>query len=168
MEGMKMGGMDPALADALGALRYGLYFLTTGSQEAPQGLLVSWVSQVGGSPPLILAAVRENRSLLPRLEEEGAFALNLLPAGGQELLARLARPADKRFDGLELTAGALGLPVLDEALGALCCRVREIWRPGDHVLFLGQVEGVLWPGGGPSGDSCMDAGVTGHAYLGLS
>jgi flavin reductase (DIM6/NTAB) family NADH-FMN oxidoreductase RutF len=122
------------------------------------------VSQVSGQPPLILAAVRRNRSLLPTLEEDEAFALNLLPASGGELLSRLARPAEKRFAGLELMAGTLGLPVLRQGLGALCCRVREIWRPGDHVLFLGQVEGVLWQGGGPS----LDAGVTGHAYLGLS
>jgi flavin reductase (DIM6/NTAB) family NADH-FMN oxidoreductase RutF len=167
MERVKMGGMDPALTKALGALRYGLYFLTTGTLEVPQGLLVSWVSQVSGQPPLIMAAVRENRSLLAKLEEDEAFALNLLPASGQELLARLARPADKRLAGVGLTAGTLGLPVLAEGLGALCCRVREIWRPGDHVLFLGQVEGVLWRGG-PGGGPGMDAGITGHAYLGLS
>jgi len=159
-----MGDMDPVLAKALGALRYGLYFLTTGILEAPQGLLVSWVSQVSGQPPLLLTAVRHNRSVLPGLEEEGAFALNLLPAGGQALLARLARPAPARFVGVALTAGTLGLPVLAEGLGALCCRVREIWRPGDHALCLGQVEGVLWQGG----DACLDASVTGHAYLGLS
>lgn len=161
-------GMDPALAKALGALRYGLYFLTAGTVEAPEGLLVSWVSQVGGQPPLLLAAVRRNRSVLPRLEREGAFALNLLPANERGLLARLARPSAERFAGLELSAGTLGLPVLARGLGALCCRVREIWRPGDHVLFLGQVEGALWQGGGAGGDESLDAGVTGHAYLGLS
>lgn len=167
-----MGGMDPnmdpSLAKALGAMRYGLYFLTTGTLEAPQGLLVSWVSQAGGQPPLVLAAVRRNRSVLPRLEQEGAFALNLLPAAAEGLLARLARPAGNRFTDVRLMAGTLGLPVLAEGLGALCCRVREIWRPGDHALCLGQVEGALWQGGGAGVEVCMDAGVTGHAYLGLS
>ena len=41
----------PQMAGALGGLMYGLYLLTTGSPEQPQGMLVSWVSQVSGGPP---------------------------------------------------------------------------------------------------------------------
>ena len=108
---------DP-IRQALGRLGYGLYFLTLGAPAAPQGLLVSWVSQVSGDPPLVLAAVRHNRSLAPALSPGAGFALNLLPAGDRQLLASLARPAQDRFTGLELSPGPLDLPVLAGGLGA--------------------------------------------------
>ena len=156
--------LDPFFAQALGALRYGLYFLTTGGFSGPRGMLVSWVGQVSGRPPLVQVAVRENRPLLPDLQDARAFALNILPAGDDKLLADLTRPAASRFAGIELQEGPLGLPLLAAGPGALCCRVRETRQPGDHMLFLGQVEGAVWRGGGPS----LEAGHGGHAYLGLS
>lgn len=155
--------MEP-LAQALGSLTYGLYFLTTGSLEQPGGLLVSWVSQVSGDPPMILCAVRENRSLLPLLESQADFCLNLLPSGRQDLLKLLARPAEQRFQGLEISRGPLDLPLLDQGLGGIACQVREVWRPGDHALVLGEVAGLDWWGGAEA----MAAAETGHPYLGLA
>ncbi|MEW5913806.1 MAG: flavin reductase family protein [Thermodesulfobacteriota bacterium] len=156
--------LSPEVAAALSHLHYGLYFLTTGRLAQPQGLLVSWVSQVSGNPPWLLAAVRHNRSILPALQGQGAFALNLLPADKPELVAALGRPAAQRFAGLALEEGPLGLPLLAAGLGALCCRVRETWRPGDHLLLAGPVEAARWRGGG----AAFSVAQTGHAYLGLS
>lgn len=155
---------DDPIRQALGRLGYGLYFLTVGTLAAPQGLLVSWVSQVSGDPLLVLAAVRHNRSLAPALTPGADFALNLLPAGNRSLLANLARPADQRCAGLALSPGPLGLPVLAEGLGAMACRILEVRQPGDHRLCLGQVLGVagLRPG------ETLSAAVSGHPYLGLS
>ena len=152
------------LAQALGSLSYGLYFLTAGDLERPGGLLVSWVSQVSGDPPMILCAVRENRSLLPQLESQAAFCLNLLPSGRPDLLGLLARPAEQRFQGLEIVPGPLDLPVLAQGLGGIACLVREVWRPGDHALVLGEVAGLDWWGGGEA----MRAAESGHPYLGLA
>jgi hypothetical protein len=168
MRHAEMGGphqaVDPLLARALGALRYGLYFLSVGTPEASQSLLFflgksdqrSTTAVAGRGVPQSLRAVPTGA--------EGV-ALNLLSASDHELLAR---SASARFAGLELAAGTLGLPVLVQGLGTLCCRVREGWRPGDHALFLGQAEGVLWRGGVPGGNVFLDAGATGHAYLGLA
>lgn len=154
---------DP-IRQALGRLGYGLYFLTVGAPAAPQGLLVSWVSQVSGDPPLLLAAVRHNRSLAPTLSPGAGFALNLLPAEDRALLASLARPAQNRFAGLELIPGPLDLPVLAGGLGAIACRIQEVRQPGDHLLCLGEVLDVagLRPG------KTLSAAVSGHPYLGLS
>lgn len=155
-------GMDPDLVAALGGLRYGLYFLSTGGMAQPRGLLVSWAGQVSGDPPLVQVALRHNRASIPALQERGAFALNLLPQGDEMLLARLTRPARMRLEGVELIEGPLGLPLLAGGLGAVCCQVVEVSRPGDHLLFLGRVQGVLWRGGGRPLLS------EGQAYLGLA
>ncbi|MCA1904995.1 MAG: flavin reductase family protein [Desulfarculus sp.] len=156
--------IDDPIRQVLGRLSYGLYFLTVGSPAAPQGLLVSWVSQVSGEPPLILVAVRHNRSLAPALVPGAGLALNLLPAVDRALLASLARPADQRFSGVELITGPLGLPVLAGGLGAVVCRVREVSQPGDHRLCLGEVVGAA----GQRPGQTLSAAVSGHPYLGLS
>ena len=67
--------------------------------------------------------MRHNRPLLPVLLEQGALAINLLPSGDLDLARALARPAEKRFDGVALEQGGLGLPILATGPGALCCRM---------------------------------------------
>lgn len=156
--------MTPELGRALGRLVYGLYFLTTGTPDEPQGLLVSWVSQVSGEPPLIMAAVRENRSILPALQERRNFCLNLLPEANRELLGQLARPAGRRFAGVGLKPGPLGLPLIAAGLGGIACSLVETSQPGDHVLCLGRVEAAVALAGGAN----LGAAATGHPYLGLS
>ncbi len=163
MEHEDTSRLDPQLVEALGSLPYGLYFLGVGSRENPHGMLVSWVSQVSGDPPMLMAAVRHNRGTLQALRERGAFSLNLLPAGDSDLVRLLARPAAGRLEGVALEQGPLGLPVLVGGLGALCCQVIETFQPGDHVLLVGQVAGTLWRGNG----EVYTAGQAGHAYLGL-
>lgn len=161
---MNQCSMTPELGRALGRLVNGLYFLTTGTAAEPQGLLVSWVSQVSGDPPLILAAVRENRSILPALKARQAFCLNLLPADNRELVGQLARPADRRFVGVELKPGPLSLPLIAAGLGGIACTLIETSQPGDHVLCLGRVQEAVALAAGAN----LNAAATGHPYLGLS
>ncbi len=156
-------GLAPDMAAALGGLVYGLYFLTIGSLDQPQGMPVSWVSQVSGEPVRLQMAVRHNRALLPALLAQGAFALNLLPSGDMDLAGALGRPAKQRFEGVALEQGALGLPILATGPGALCCRVLESSRPGDHELILAEPVQALWRGG-----AVMATNEFSHAYLGLS
>jgi len=156
--------MDQGIDQALAAMPYGLYFLSCGNLASPQGMLISWVSQVSGNPPLLMVAVRQNRNPLPALRKQKAFALNLLPASSEGLWQELARPSEERFQGVPLGQGPLGLPVLVQGLGALCCTVRETYVPGDHALLLGEVTGALWRGG----DQALTVGNICHYYLGRS
>lgn len=156
-------GQDPALVRALSHMHYGLYFLSTDTVGKPCGMLVSWVCQASGNPPMVMIAVRQNRGILSELERTKSFALNLLPAGDERMRQNLSRPGAGRFQGVELEEGPLGLPFLAEGLGAIFCRVQQRWQPGDHVLFCAEAFGAIWKGPGPA----MSAAETGHAYLGL-
>jgi len=163
MSPAKLGTLTPDMAAALGGLVYGLYFLSTGSLQEPRGMLVSWVSQVSGDPPLIQVAVRHNRGLLPEILAQGEFALNLLPSGDMDLAAALGRPPQQRWDGIKFVEGPLGLPVLAQGPGAIGCRILDSSTPGDHELLLARPSGALWRGGAVLGTDEFD-----HAYLGLS
>lgn len=156
--------LSPDTARALSRLHYGLYFLTSGSLDRPLGLVVSWVSQLGGLPPMLMAAVRHNRSPLRDILERGAFAVNLLASGDMDLLRLLARPSHERFNSLGLVQGPLGLPLLARAPGFVSCKITQSMQPGDHVLLIGEVQAGGWQGEGKA----MSADETGHAYLGLS
>ncbi len=151
-------------AEGLGALRYGLYFLSTGALSEPRGMLVSWVTQVSGRPPMVAVAIRHNRSVLPWVERNGAFAINLLPAGDIELVRALGRVAGQRFEGIELETSSRGTVVIARGLGWICSEVVEVWRPGDHAVVVGKVVEVKWKGG----DEVLTAQAIGHSYLGLS
>lgn len=163
MEHEDTSRLDPQLVQALSSLHYGLYFLSAGSREQPRGMLVSWVSQVSGDPPLVMVAVRHNRATLEVLQEQQAFALNLLPSGDREMVGNLARRGAARLQGVALEQGPGGLPVLVGGRGVICCRVVETFQPGDHVLLVGQAEKALWRSDG----QVYTAAEAGHAYLGL-
>ena len=47
-----------------------------------------------------------------------------------------------RLPALRHRPGAVGLPILDEALAALECAVVDAHPAGDHTIFVGQVEAV--------------------------
>lgn len=158
-----VSNLDPQLVQAMSALHYGLYFLATGNRDQAAGMLVSWVSQVSGDPALLMVALRHNRATLEDVRANGSFSLNLLPAGDLDLVRNLARRGKERFEGVALERGPLDLPVLVGGLGALCCKVVDSFRPGDHVMMIGEVAGTVWRGGGP----VFTAAEAGHAYLGL-
>jgi flavin reductase (DIM6/NTAB) family NADH-FMN oxidoreductase RutF len=96
------------------------------------------VMPVSLEPPLILASVGLNATVLPFLEIGRRFTVNLL-AGDQRRLASLfADPAP-----LERSAfPPEGDPVLADALASLACVVRRIHREGDHDLVVASIEQV--------------------------
>ncbi|MBU2552460.1 MAG: flavin reductase family protein [Proteobacteria bacterium] len=155
--------MTQDLDAALSALTNGIYLLTTGSLERPGGMVVSWVTQVGGDPPLVAVAVRTNRFLHDLVPEYGVFGLNVLSADFLERMTEFKQALPGRqFDHLPLFTAATGAPLLENALACLDCRLAETIRPGDHSLFVGRVEAARVPRYGPP----LTTQDYGRAYLG--
>jgi flavin reductase (DIM6/NTAB) family NADH-FMN oxidoreductase RutF len=46
---------------AFAKMTYGIYVLTSGADEAINGMIASWVSQVSYEPPLVMVAVHPKR-----------------------------------------------------------------------------------------------------------
>ena len=136
---MNQNAADPF--EALAALSTGIYVLTTGSLTEPYGMIVSWVTQAGYEPPLVLAAVRANRQLHDLIPAYGCFGLSVLAAGQEKLVSVFKKKApEEKFQDLNLTEAATGAPLLTSAAAWLDCRLVESYRPGDHTLYLGRVE----------------------------
>jgi flavin reductase (DIM6/NTAB) family NADH-FMN oxidoreductase RutF len=81
--------MDQQMAEAFRWIPYGIYVLTTQRGAESRAMIISWVSQVSYSPPLLMVALHQNRPALPVIRETGAFSLSLLSRDQKALVDRL-------------------------------------------------------------------------------
>ena len=139
----KCMGMEPALARALAALTTGIYVLTVRDGERRHGMSSSWVTQVSGDPPLLMASVDRRHSTHDILARTRRFALNVVGERGRALEDYFYSAASRRPDNLDKVAwedSPDGLPLLRDAMVSLECRVEQAIPAGDHTLFVATVE----------------------------
>jgi flavin reductase (DIM6/NTAB) family NADH-FMN oxidoreductase RutF len=94
---------------------------------------------------------RTSRTLVA-LRRSGWFVVNVLKAGSEDLSTRFATKADDKFEGVRWAPStvARGAPILADAVTAFIeCTVADIIEEGDHVMFIGSVEGGRFVGGAP-------------------
>jgi DNA-binding GntR family transcriptional regulator len=70
----------------------------------------------------------------------GVFGVNILSEDHGDLAERFAAPRRDKFEGLEISEGPSGVPMLREALARLECRVKEEVEGGTHAVFMAEVE----------------------------
>jgi len=128
----------------------GVTVVTTWDADGrPTGLTASAFTSVSLEPPLILVCVDHNAQSYPALRASGRFAVNILAAEHEAVSRRFASTSTDEFDGLTYRPGALGLPLLPEALAHLECRTVHAYPGGDHTIFVGEVEAAQAREGAP-------------------
>lgn len=127
--------------EALGRLSYGLYVLTSFHGDEMNGMIASWVSQISHAPFLIMAAVHPHRYTHHLIEQSGYFALHILSKDQKDFLQRFKGPdPGAKFEGLAWQKGETGCPVFEECIACLECAVKKTLSPGNHTLFIGEVQ----------------------------
>ena len=125
---------------ALGTMTHGIYVLTSFYEEAINGMIASWVSQVSYDPLLIMVAVHPNRYSHKLITKSGCFALHVLAADQSNLMGRFKGPdPEAKFSSIRWRPGRTGCPLLNDCLAYFECRVTAEYTPGNHTLFLGEV-----------------------------
>jgi flavin reductase (DIM6/NTAB) family NADH-FMN oxidoreductase RutF len=132
------------LRAALRSLHYGLHVLAAGRGNAAHAATVTWVMQASLRPRRVAVGVRKDSHIYPVLQQQGAFALNVMGEGHEALAATFFKyvPAmDGRFAAYAFEDGPVaGAPLLLDAIAWLECRtVEEANAGGDHGLFLADV-----------------------------
>ncbi|MBI2941574.1 MAG: flavin reductase [Chloroflexi bacterium] len=130
---------------------YGLYVVTVRYESQINGFTANWVTQCSFEPPMVAIAVEDQSRSLVMLHQSGVFAVNVLASGQRELaglFSRSSRKAPDKMAGIAHRVGVTGVPILEEALGYVECRVVTNCPAGDHTLFVGEVveAGVLREG----------------------
>lgn len=148
-----MSSPPSPIALALGRIPSGLFVVTTRHAGDPIGFVGSLFMQVGFAPPTVSIAVAKDREHLAAIRASGRFAVSVLDAASQNLMAPFFRrhePGRSAFDLLEHRPSPTDLPILAGALAWLDCRVAGEHATGDHVVVFGIVEhGDLLRAGDP-------------------
>jgi flavin reductase (DIM6/NTAB) family NADH-FMN oxidoreductase RutF len=133
---------------AMGSFPTGVTVVTMASDDGSMhGLTVNSFTSVSLDPMLVLVCLDQASRGAGLIERAGAFVVNVLSAGQQEVSRRFAdrrRPAGPAmFDGVPFEPGATGCPVLADATASFDCRLRQSHRAGDHVIVLGEVVALV-------------------------
>ena len=137
-----------AFRAAMGSFPTGVTVVTVACDDGRMhGMTVNSFSSVSLDPMLVLVCLDETSRGLGLIERAGAFAVNVLSAGQQDVSRRFAsrhRPAGPAmFDGVPVEPGVTGGPVLVEAAASFACRLRQSHRAGDHLIVLGEVVALV-------------------------
>jgi len=137
-----------AFREAMGEFPTGVTVVTVACDNGTMhGTTVNSFSSVSLDPMLVLVCLNEKSCGLGLIERAGAFAVNVLSAGQQDVSRRFAsrnRPAGPAmFDGVPFEPGVTGCPVLAGAAASFDCRLRQSHRAGDHLIVLGEVVALV-------------------------
>ena len=134
--------MDMKLAEALATITTGIYVLTVREGDQVHGMSSSWVTQVSGDPPLLMAAVDKGHLSHGFLERQGIFGLNVVGEKGKTLEDYFFSAAARRPDNLQpfvYELGETGVPLLQMAMAVFECRIVASYPAGDHTLFVATI-----------------------------
>jgi flavin reductase (DIM6/NTAB) family NADH-FMN oxidoreductase RutF len=119
---------------------YGIYILTCSRGDEMNGMIASWACQISHEPPLLAAAVHPNRYSHDLVLKGRHFALNLIPRNRKDLLSRFKGPDPAaKFDSIQWTRGKTGCPIIRECLCYMELELRDVYTPGNHTLFVGEI-----------------------------
>jgi flavin reductase (DIM6/NTAB) family NADH-FMN oxidoreductase RutF len=121
-----------------------LWVVTSSANGQRGGLIATFVNQASIVPemPRVVLGIARQHYTASLIEESDAFALHLI--GEQHIDwvwrfgLRSGREGDK-LEGLEVTNGPTGSPVLRDALAWLDCRVEARLDTGDRTVYLAAV-----------------------------
>jgi flavin reductase (DIM6/NTAB) family NADH-FMN oxidoreductase RutF len=126
---------------ALSRFPSGVTIVTTKDADGRlHGITVSAFASVSLEPPMILVCVDKLAGSHDALAESGAFVVHILAEEHQEHSNKFASPVPDKFNDIEYRYGLREIPVLENALVALECRLAHAHEGGDHTIFVGEIE----------------------------
>jgi len=127
---------------ALSRFASGVTVVTTKDSSGKlYGITVSAFCSVSLEPPLILICIEKDTGSHHAFEQSRVFVVNILRENQQHISDHFASPLEDKFSsGISYRSGIEDLPVLEDALANLECRLRYSHEGGDHTIFVGEVE----------------------------
>jgi len=112
------------------------------SGEEWNAMTQSWVTQVSMEPVLIAIGVDRSAVTDRLIREGGAFSVNLWDREDTRVFRSFSKPATREgstLNGRDVREGVTGVPIFDEAVAWLECRLFETMEFVTHDLFIGEV-----------------------------
>ena len=126
---------------ALHMLSYGVYILTSKSNNEISAVTVTWVSQASFEPPMLSVCIKRNSASYLVVRKRGEFILHMLSEKQKNLAASFLKPSKIKQGRINDECYELkdDLPIITSAPSYIRCSVVEILENGDHPLFLSEV-----------------------------
>ncbi len=121
---------------------YGLYVVGIKDKEKVNGFTASWVSQISFIPPMIMLGVQKKSTALKMIKTSKVFTVNFLGKNQQAMVKTFFRPSKiegNTMGGYAFHTEKTGAPILDDAVGYLECKVKDIAGKGDHLVVIGEI-----------------------------
>lgn len=136
-------GFRAAMARFPGAVTLVTARTATGERR---GITATAVCSVTADPPSVLVCLNAKTGTCATVAETGRFAVNLLAGEGGALALTFAgqsgRTGEAKFEIGSWRDDDFGLPLLDDAVVNLSCRVIERLMASSHHIFIGQIEAL--------------------------
>ena len=140
--------------NALGQFATGVTVVTVEREPGSVfGMTANAFTSVSLDPMLILVCVEERAKILPHLHKKRKFGISVLKQEQQAVSEYFAQPeqnseAEHRL-GLRYRSTSEGVPVLEDTVVQLSCKVVATHVAGDHSIIVGKVEDAEIQGGEP-------------------
>ena len=135
-----------AFRAVMGRFASGVTVVSTEHGGSVHGMTANAFLSVSLEPALVLVSVDHRAKMYELLEQTGSYGVSMLSAEQQTHSDHFAG----RETGLEPEFEVLGgVPVLRGALAQLTTRVVDAHRAGDHTLFIGEVQQLVYAEGAP-------------------
>ena len=137
-----MSEIDPIeFRNAAGQFMTGVTVVTTKDAEGEwHGLTANSFTSVSLDPPMVLVCVGDDTSTVQAFQDGVGFVVHVLAESQRDVSMQFAAKGIDRFEGLEVSEGFNGLPVVAGALATFECSLAHEYEGGDHLIFVGQVE----------------------------
>ncbi|CAK7282920.1 MULTISPECIES: flavin reductase family protein [Streptomyces] len=118
----------------------GVAVITARGAAGPVGFTATSLTSVSAEPPMISFGVGTGASSWPAIAEADHVGVHILGEHQHELAATFARSGADRFGAATAwREGPEGVPVLDDVLAWLVCRIVTRVPAGDHRIVLAEV-----------------------------
>lgn len=140
-EGRCIVPIDAALfRQSLSRFASGVTVVTMATDQERNGMTVSAFCSVSLNPPYILICLDHTSHNIQLIRTSGVFGVNILAEDQAYLSAHFASKHTDKLNNVSHYIGQLGVPLLNDALVRMECKVVHEYAGGDHVIFLGQIE----------------------------
>jgi flavin reductase (DIM6/NTAB) family NADH-FMN oxidoreductase RutF len=123
----------------------GLYIIGSRHGDRRNAMTASWVTQVSFEPKLIAVSVEKEALTHELILAGGAYAVNLIARDDRAIVRKFTKPvtvddAERTLNEFPFSdAPATGMPILDQAVAFVECRVHNAVDVGGSTLFISEV-----------------------------
>jgi len=128
------------MREVLGHFVTGIVVITAVGPAGPLGFTCQSFASLSLDPPLVSFAPARSSTTWPGIREVGAFCVNVLAAGHEELSAGFARSGVDKFAGVDWRAAPSGAPGLEGVSAWIDCTLWNEYDGGDHTVVVGLVQ----------------------------